>query len=111
MALGRWRTVTVAQNGTTSDAVDLLGAYKKLLVLIPALDSATVNVSVSNDNSTFFPLNALDDDATGSFLHAHSASTTAMAVFYEIGGCQFIKIICGASQTSADRTFYVRGVD
>lgn len=109
--LGRWKTVTVAQNGTTSSAVDLEGAFRDLMVLIPALDSATVNISVSKDNSTFYPLNALDDDATGSFLHAHSASTTAMAVFFKIGGCQFIKVVCGASQSSADRTFYVRGVD
>jgi len=109
MLAGEWKTVTVAKSGTTSGSVDLGADYKEVLVLFPALDSATVSVTISNDNSTFFAISALDADATGSFAHATTAGTSAGAVVFKIGGCRYIKVVCGAAQTTAARTFYVRG--
>lgn len=110
MIAGAWNTATVAKNGTTSGAVDLGADYKDVLVIIPALDSATVTVHISNDNSTFYPMYILDDDATGSFAHATSAITTAVqSVIFHIGAVRWVKVVCSASQTTAARTFYVRG--
>jgi len=109
MSVSSWKTATIALNGTTSGAVDLGGNYKELVVLIPALDSATVTVHVSEDNSTFFAVHDFDADATGSFAHATSADTAAKTAIFHIGGVQFIKVVAGAAQTSLARTFRVRG--
>lgn len=105
-----WLTATVAQNATTSGEVDLGNIYRRLVVLIPTLDSSTVTVHISDESSgTFYPVNAFDADTTGDFAHATSAGTAAKAVVFRIGGAQYIKVVCGSSQSSSARTFLLRG--
>lgn len=111
MLFSVWKTATIAAAGTTSAEVDLELSCNRILVLIPTLgDTATTTVHVSNiSGGTFYPVYALDDDATGCFAHATSDATTSMAVVFEIGCAQYIKIKTGASQT-AETSFLVRGI-
>ena len=94
-----------------SKLVDLGADYANVMVIIPTITSSTVGVTIQEENlisEVPSPVYILDDDATGNFLHATTAATTAMAVKFEIGGARYIRIKCGANQ-AADRTFRVRG--
>ncbi len=105
---GVWRTDTIA-TGTSTAEIDLGNIFEKVLVLIPTITSGTTTVHVSNvSGGTFYPMHALDDDATGSFVHATSAATTTLGVVFNIGGAQHIKVVFGASQTT--KTVTVRGI-
>ena len=107
-----WKTalVDISVSSTVSEEVDLEGIYANLLVLVPTITSSTVSVQVSmTSGGTFIALYRLDDDATGDFADATTAATTTKAVVFRIGGAQHIKILCGSTQTSSDKTFYVRG--
>lgn len=110
----RWKPalVDISVSTTESEEVDLGKEYKKLLVLVPTITSSTVSVEVAKSSGgTYFPLYRLDDDATGDFADATTAATTTKAVIFNIGGAQFIKILCGSAQTTTDKTFYVKGID
>lgn len=107
-----WKTalIDISVSATLSAEVDLEAKYEFLTVLIPTITSSTVTVHVAKESGgTFFPMYALDDDATGDFAHATTAATKTHAVIFRIGGVQFIKISCGSTQTTTDKTFYVRG--
>ena len=105
-----WVTATVALNGTTSGATDLGGYYSHLIVLVPAVDSCTVTVTLSDDNSTFYPLHVLDADATGSLIQVSATLTTGTAaLILPIGGCQYFKVVCSNAQTSLARSFKCKG--
>ena len=94
-----------------SALVDLEGNFEFVTVFIPTIDSATVTPYVQRDAAVAtvpVAVQVLDADATGSFAHATTASTGAIAVTFRIGGVQHIRLYTGANQ-AADRTFYVRG--
>ena len=96
-----------------SDLVDLGGIFSDVLVFIPALSaSAAVSLAIQLDGSKDTipsPLHIMDSNATGSFLHAISAMTTAFkVVVFHVGAVQYLRIYCDADQ-AADRTFYLRG--
>ncbi len=89
--------------------LDLVNDYEFVTVLIPTIDSSTVTVHVSNEKGgTFYPVHALDDDATGSFASATTAAVTSIAVTFRIGGAQYIKVAFGSGQ-SADVNLLVKG--
>ena len=109
--LGPWKdaVITYLTDDNLSAEVDLEIDATKLLVLVPAIDNATVGVDVAEKSGgTFYPVQAMKAETTGSILHASTASTGTIALVFDIGGAQFIKISTGAAQT-ADRTFRVRG--
>jgi hypothetical protein len=106
-----WKSATIASGGTVSGEVDLGGNYSRILVLIPTIDSATITPSVAMaSGGTFFAMEALDADATGSFAHATTAGTGGEAVIFNIGGAQYVKLTAGAAQSSGAVTLYVRGI-
>jgi hypothetical protein len=108
----KWLTATVTKGGTTSNEVDLGASFKELLVLIPTLDQATTTVHVAKESGgTYFPLYAFSQAATGDYAHATTAATTTHAIVFKIGGARFIKIVAGASQTTAERVFYLKGTN
>ncbi len=109
---GPWCTVTVAQTGTTSSETNLGAEYQDVQVYNPALDSATVTVKVSRlSGDTAVQAYTLSRTATGDYANTTTARTTAgMNVFTDICA-QFVTVVCGASQTSAGRTFYIRGIN
>ncbi len=107
-----WKTalVDISDDDTLSTEVDLQGYYEFLMVLIPTITSSTVTVHVSETSGgTYFPVYVFDGNATGDFAHATTAATTTHAIPFRIGGAQFIKIKCGSTQTTTDKTFRVRG--
>ena len=94
-----------------SALVDLGADFENVLVIVPTITSSTVGIAIQQTPGIAeapSPVYILDDDATGCFLHATTAATTAMAVKFEIGGARYLRIKCGSNQ-AADRTFYVRG--
>ena len=106
-----WKSAVIAKNGTLSAEVDLGRDYKKILVLLPVIDSATISPQISTaSGGTFYPVHIVDADATGSFLHATTAGVGSVSVIFNIGGAQFVKFLAGAAQTTAAVTLYVRGV-
>lgn len=110
--IGPWKTVTVAQNGTTSSETDLGTDFHDVQVYSPALDSATITIKPSRESGdTAVQAYTFDADATGDFVNTTTARTTAgMNLFRDICA-RFVSIVLGAAQTSALRTFYIRGID
>ncbi len=105
---GVWKTDTIS-SGTSTAEINLGNTFEKVLVLIPTITSGSTTVHISNaTGGTFYPMEALDDDATGSFAHATSSDTTSFGVVFTIGGAQYIKVVFGASQTAV--TVTVRGI-
>ena len=94
-----------------SKLLDLGDSYEYVTVIIPTITSSTIGISIQmdgNEDTVPSPVYILDADATGNFLHATTAATTAMAVTYKLGGARWFRIKAGANQ-AADRTFYCRG--
>ena len=94
-----------------SSLIDLGENYEFVTIIIPTITSSTTGVAVQMNNhiaSVPSIVYALDDDATGSFLHATGAATTAMTVIFRLGGVRWFRIKMGSNQ-SADSTFYCRG--
>ena len=112
LRLGSWKTVTVDKDGTTSSETDLGEVFRNVQVYSPALDSATLTVKVSRlTTDTAVQAYNFDADATGDFVRTTTAKTTAaMNVFKDICA-RFITLVLSAAQTTAARTFYVRGID
>jgi hypothetical protein len=112
MKFSAWKTATIdiSEDDNNSNEVDLEGVFSFLTVLVPTITSSVVTVSIAKESGgTYFPLYALDDDATGDFVHGTTAATTSKAVVFNIGGAQFVKVVCSSNQETADKVFYVRG--
>jgi hypothetical protein len=104
-----------------SDVVDLGEGYESLGVFIPTLSAeGTVSVYAQRDpqidkttpaNGTVpTVVHILDDDATGSFLHATSSGPGDIFVIYRIGGARYVRIRVNANQT-ANRLWQIKGFD
>ncbi len=95
-----------------SSLVDLGEGYEYLAVFIPALSAnGTVAVWVQRDGAiATIPVvvHILDDDATGSFLHATSSGAGGIFVIFRIGGARYVRIRVNADQT-ANRLFQIKG--
>ncbi len=118
---GDWKTALVDIDRATefsgddvdqySKLVDLGGDFGNVRVILPAITSSTVGIMIQegpNPAEVPMPLYILDDDATGNFLSATTAATTAMVIKFCIGGVRYIRVKCGSNQ-SADVSFKVRG--
>ncbi len=92
--------IDVSESATTSTAADLGQQADWIAVTIPTITSASLNLTVSNDNSTFTTL--------GSSLVV-VAGTGAFVDLWWVGGFRYIKIVSSATQ-GADRTFTVQGI-
>lgn len=112
LRLGSWKTVTVDKDGTSSSETDLGDEFRNVQVYSPALDSAALTVKPSRlTGDTAVQAYAWDADATGNFVHTTTARATAgMEVFKDICA-RYVTLVLGAAQTSAGRTFYIRGID
>ena len=109
---GPWKSVVIATGGTISAEVDLEADYDKVVVLLPTIDSATVTVHVSDKSGgTFYPMHLPKIGTAGSAANITTAGTGDIAVVFQIGGAQFIKVVAGASQSSGAVTISVRGCD
>ena len=114
LRIGAWKTITITKDASpaVSAETDLGGVFRNVQVYTPAINSAALTVKVSRETGdTAVQTYMWDTDATGNYVHTTTARTTAgMEVFKDICA-RFVTIVAGASQTSALRTFYVRGID
>ena len=105
--LGTWKTVTFT--GTTSAEVDLGRDFARVLVLIPTIADSTTTIHVAiASGGTFFPMYKHKPEDDGDTEQMTTARTNTKAIMFDCGA-QFIKIVCGSTQTA--ETFYVRGLD
>ena len=112
LRIGSWKTVAIAKDGTESSETDLGGVFRNVQVYSPAIDSATLTVKISRlTTETAVQVYAWDADATGNFVHTTTARATAgMEVFKDICA-RYITLVLSVAQSTAARTFYVRGID
>jgi len=114
LRLGSWQTVTIAKDDdpAISAEVDLGGVFRNVQVYSPEIDSATLTVEpVRTTGGTAVQAYTFDMDDTGDFVNTTTAKTTAaMNVFKDICA-RYIALLLSAAQTTAARTFYVRGID
>jgi len=111
---GSWKTVTIAKdaNPAVSSEQDLGSEFRSVQVFAPALDSATITVKPSRlTGDTAVQGYTFDADATGDYVNTITARATAgMNIFKDICA-RFVTILLGATQTTAARTIYIRGID
>ncbi len=107
--IGEWVSAVVAKDGTTSAEADLGAVWPEAVIYVPTIDNATVAVNISmTTGGTFAGLRLTNVDGTDEPILA-GASTGGF--FWRVPlGAEFVKIVCGAGQTSAARTFYIRGI-
>ena len=108
-----WKTalIDIDVDAKVSAEVDLGNIYQKLVVLIPTLTGGTVTIHVSNTpGGTYYPIYHLKANTGDATQNTTSAATSHMVVF-DIGGAQYIKVVCGTTQTTTDKTFLVKGVN
>ncbi len=119
MTNGEWKTATIPkyvasplEPGTLSAEVDLGRAYETLLVVIPTIDSAQVNILSAEKTGGTFQNVCVTKLADGSNKKVITtpAGTGAFTWIVPIGGAEFIKVQTSAAQTSAARAFRVCGV-
>jgi len=101
-AVGDWKSVVTADEGTISEAVDLGGSFAYLQIIVPTIISAQLELQVSDSiGGTYqdFGQDALTVAGTGAF------SDT-----WVLGGWRYIKVKASAAQTTGPVIFRIRGV-
>ena len=105
-----WMSAVVADEGTTSAAVDLGAPYRSLAIDIPTIDSSTVTVQVAmtagDTYKTLYVISLNDGDDDNAIT---TAGTGGIMVVFPVFGFQYLKILCGTTQSTSAVTFYVRG--
>jgi len=99
---GEWKAATIAQDGTSSDGVDLGQDYNYLEIQIPTLVSCTIKLQVAEKTGGIF--RDLGDGIT-----TDPGTHNYHDVFY-LGGWQFIKVVSSVQQTGSDKLIRVRGM-
>ena len=104
IGLGDWTTGLVAKSGTKSAQINLGSECNFIDIEIPTLDSCTIYISkISPDGSN-------TEYRCGDGVVTHT-TTGNYATGFNLGTfCRYIYINLSAAQTTAARTFYVRGV-
>jgi hypothetical protein len=97
-------TLTIAQNGNTSGAMELKGGVSNIGIQIPLIDTAVVTVLVSNDNSTYQTLSQEDDATT---LYVASGTGQLAWTVKAVRPWRWLKIKTSANQTTRAVNFIV----
>jgi hypothetical protein len=110
--IGEWIDfeIDISDSTTISDECDLGAPYEYMLLEVPTITEGTLSVQALRASAgTARNLYDTDKDGSNAQLIADSG-TGAFMWIVPIHGAQYIKVTAGAAQ-SADRTFYVRGVN
>ncbi len=96
-----WKTATIADEATDSGEVDLEYICDFLDIIIPAIDSATIKIKVS-------------DVAGGTYQDLGDGITTATTTggytdTFKLGGWEHIKVVSTPKQSTSAVSFKVRG--
>ena len=97
-------SVVIAKDGTVSGIADIEG-FAVVGLLIPTIDTSTITFQVSNlSTGDFYTIKAKDLTAL-TIASGTGALAVDSTVLDALRGYRFIKIIAGAAQTTAARTF------
>ena len=114
MKFSNWESAVVAKDDATklSGEVDLGRPYGSLEVIVPTIDSATVTVHVAEiAGGTYQALYIISNTDGDDKVPLTTAGTGGITVLLPVFGFQHLKIAVGATQTTAARTFKVRGFE
>ena len=114
MFRGDWKIATIALGGTLSDEVDLATGYNTLfdtvVVNIPVIDSAQVNIQTAEEKGgTFFDAYLVEGNGTNCKIITN-VGTGNFLWNIPLAGAQFIKIQTSAAQTGGARVFRICGI-
>ena len=113
LRLGSWKTVTIAKDAdpAVSDETDLGENFRNVQVYGPAIDSATITVKPSRlTGDTAVQAYTLVVGGADYVNTTTARATAGMNLFRDICA-RYVTLLLGAVQTTAARTFYIRGVD
>lgn len=103
--------IDISDSTTISDEVDLEGSFMYAVFDIPTIDSQTLTVyGAQATGGTFKAIQIIDPTVGDNNALATAAGTGGFFLAVPIYGFRYLKLVSGGAQT-ADRTFYVRGVD
>lgn len=111
--IGKWKSfeIDISASTTISDECDLDAPYEYMLLEVPTIDKAKLSVQALRESGGDVRNLHLTNPADGTDNLIESDSQTGAFIWcVPIRGAQYIKVTTDAVQT-ADRTFYVRGVD
>lgn len=103
-------TITIATDNNTSDVVSIPSTVSKIALQVPAIESGTISIYVSYDNTTYQEL-FCPVAATGASVVWTTASNTGQKTYEvpcNIGMWKFLKLETSAQQT-ANRTIKIPG--
>jgi hypothetical protein len=86
--------------------------YERLIITIPEITSAALNVYVAASDSVAavpVPVHYRQTTDNATAVWATTASTGKIQITCDVGLAQFVRLYLGANQT-ADRTLYIVGV-
>ncbi len=107
-----WESAVIADNGTTSAAVDLGKPFKSLVVYLPALIAGTVAIHTARDaDGTFQALSVISTNDADDDPILMSSTEGAINLTVPFFGWQHLKFVAGAGQTSGPITIYCAGFD
>lgn len=111
---GSWITVTITKDDSpaVSTEANLGAAFRHVQVYSPALNSAALTVKPSRlTGETAVQAHLFKLATTGDAANTTTAKTAAaMNVFKDIYA-KYVTLLLDATQTTATRTFYIRGID
>jgi hypothetical protein len=100
-------TFAIASGGTVSDTPSIPAGYRLIGLEIPAVDSATLTISLSADNSTFRATAGSDGTANGAIGGAANTGDKFVALPEALSLMtegHHVKITMGAAQNGGART-------
>lgn len=104
MALHTYSRPFVVPISGTTGSVDLEN-WDTLGLLVPTLDSTTLKIQVSMDNSTFYDVK----DGAGTTVLSYAAGTGLFAIaardMADVCSYRYMRVLCGSAQNGAARTF------
>ncbi|MCJ7829231.1 MAG: hypothetical protein MUP81_05790 [Dehalococcoidia bacterium] len=109
MLEGSWITVTMADQETTSEAINLGKVFEKAVVILPVLTSCRITMQGAMTTGGTYQ-NVYMHDSDGNMHKVWTAESEGEFNWVApLGGFQFLKLYSYPHQEAA-RTFYVMGV-
>jgi len=99
-------TATIADEGTESGAVDMSG-QTMLAILVPTLDSATLEIEGSFDGTNFYDVKDTGGNQVGLWPASVGGFILDGDAVARFVGIPFIRFKTGAAQTNGPRVFKI----
>lgn len=107
-----WKSCVIAKDGQTSAECDLGRPYRIIIIEVPTIDTATLVVQTARVSGGTFRDLYVTDPADGGNNKVIAASGEGGFIWsINVGAIQYIKLYASAAQSTAARTFYIKGAD